>query len=224
LIQPLAAQMESLPPEIRAQIQARLAGGNQTEATSADSSEAPKKPEDIRLDLLKKLTIDRTNAGILQSRLGQTRKKDDEAEKPEEKSSTPEEVEIAKIKKDISHFQLNLNLGEWKKAGDYLATLEENEVKVAYDRILQQLAATVNVVPRSELAAAGAQPHRQKQYVRAADVLAISNLSPKEPNKSTLNKLSKLRHSIFWHVGTPKPTGMMRAMSICLRPGISHLI
>ena len=190
----VSAEQIVLPPEIQARLQARLAGENLIESSS-DNKEEAKKPEDVRLDLLKKLIIDRTSSGILQARLKKSREDEVEAEKVDLSSKTPEEIEIVKIKEDIAQFELNLNLGEWKKAGEYLAALEEKDAKAAYDRILQQLAASVNVVPRSELAAAGAQPLKHKQFVRASDVLAISNMSPKAPEKSTLSKLSKLLQS-----------------------------
>jgi len=115
-----------------------------------------------------------------------------QAEEKPTKPLTPAEITAANIKKEIEQFQLNLNLGDWGKAGEYLSTLKEDEMRIAYERILQQLAAPVNVIPRPELAAAGAKPHRQKQYLRASDVLAISNLSPKEPSKGVLAKLSLL--------------------------------
>jgi len=183
---PLSAQFESLPPEIQARFKAQMEAARAAkggEVTSAKATKGSSDPAKLRLSLLKKITIDRTNAGILQSRLKATQK---------DKADSAPQAESAKIKKEVELFQLNLNLGDWKKAGEYLSTLKENEADAAYSRILQQLASPVNVVPRPELAAAGAKPHRQKQYLRASDVLAISNLSPKEPNKSTLAKLSQL--------------------------------
>ncbi|BDS05935.1 hypothetical protein NT6N_09750 [Oceaniferula spumae] len=195
LVSPLTAQIETLPPEIQARLQAQIEAsraGRVVAKAPAQDGKSASDPAKLRLDLLKKLTIDRTNAGILQSRLQATRKP---AEEPLEKPATPAspaQVELAKIKKDIEQLQLNLNLGNWRKAGEYLATLKENEIQIVYDRILQQLASPVNVVPRPELAAAGAKPHRQKQYLRASDVLAVSNLSPKAPDKDSLSKLSQL--------------------------------
>ncbi len=182
-----SVQAQNLPAEVQARINAKTAG-----AKSLKSKKPSTNPAKAKLDLLQKLTIDRTNAGILKSRLDETRRKGDEVNSPPRSPLSPAQEELAKVKRDIAQFQLHLNLGDWKKAGDYFNTLKENEKQVAYNRILQQLAAPVNVVPRSELAAAGARPHPQPQYLRSLDVLAIANLSPRFPNKFTLRKLSQL--------------------------------
>lgn len=190
---------DHLPPEIRARLEAqmeaarRASGAGNVKAASGASAAQTNDPAKLRLKLLKQIKIDRTNAGILQSRLkeAQRQEKQPVAEKPAAEQ-TPAQVEIAQIKKDIEQFGIHLNLGEWQEAGKYLASLKENEAKVAYDRILQQLAASVYVQPRPELAAAGARPHKQQQYLRATDVLAIVDMCPSMPDDATLKKLSSL--------------------------------
>ena len=185
LLVSLSAQFENLPPEVQAQLQAQMAAaragksvaGASNSQGSAKSVSSASDPAKVRLQLLKKLTIDRTNAGILQARLESTRKAEAAEKEPSDKPTTPPtpaQVELAKVKQEVERFRLNLNLGEWKKAGEYLSTLKENDSQAAYTRILQQLTGTVYVTPRPELAAAGARPHKQKQYLRASDVLSIS--------------------------------------------------
>ncbi|MFK7911354.1 MAG: hypothetical protein AB8F34_12245 [Akkermansiaceae bacterium] len=190
LLMPLAAQIDSLPPEIQARLKAQMSAAKSGASSSSKSAASSTDPVKLRLQLLKKLTIDRTNAGILQARLESTRKNKETA--PAQASATPASAELAKVKQEVEQLRLNLNLGEWKKAGEYLTTLKESDVTAAYARILQQLSSSVNVTPRPELAASGAKPHRQKQYLRASDVLAISDMPAVEPNKETLKKLSLL--------------------------------
>jgi hypothetical protein len=102
------------------------------------------------------------------------------------------EVKRTQYKKDVASLRQNVILGNWDEVRSYLDTLPDNDAQNAYKRILSQLAGPVNVQPRPELAALGAKPHTQAQYLRPSEIFALSDASKKEPDKQILEQLAKL--------------------------------
>ncbi|MGB1259121.1 MAG: hypothetical protein ACPG6P_03695 [Akkermansiaceae bacterium] len=198
-------QLQQLPPELQAEAIKRLReaqgeaavgaaiGGNRDSGRSSQGGSSGASPDQERSKLLRQMIIDRTNSGILQARLEAARQNaaPDPADKPVT-PPTPAQLEIAKVKKEVNQLRININLGNWKAAGKYIATLKPDQAKVAVERIVDQLSSTVTIKPRPELAAAGAKAHRQQHYMRPEDILALSNLSPEAPDEKMLGKLSKL--------------------------------
>ena len=196
--------VSQMPASVQEAMEKARAQAKAQEGATDDGAPAAKKkavdPKAERLSLLKKITIDRTHAGMMQARLAAAQDEEpevehaDEEETPEEPKEppTPEELEVAAFKERLEQFNSDLNLGNWNEVGVFLGALEDKEAEVAYERMLEQLSTQVTVTPRAELAAAGAMPYRQSQWLRASDVLALANMAPKELEKGALLKLSNL--------------------------------
>ena len=108
------------------------------------------------------------------------------------KKQQENQKKLAEYQKDVKVLRRDVILGHWGNVKDYLASLPDNDANVAFNRITDQLGSTINVNPRSELKGLGAPSHPQAQYLRADEILALSDASKKEPNKQTLEKLAKL--------------------------------
>ena len=153
-------------------------------------------PEQERTSLLQRLTINRTNSGILEARLSSKRAKENPPAKPktdQDPNKKPTAAEkLKQYKKDIATLRTNVVLGNWEDVKKYLASLSDQDAKTAYNRILQQLGSSTNVSPRAELSFIGAKSHAQEQYIRPDEIIALSDIAKTKPDESTLKNLAAL--------------------------------
>ena len=163
-------------------------------------------PEQERTQLLQRLTINRSSSGILQTRLDAARPheplpEDPDNPKPPEQVGPPTAAEYKLLeakqkreeyKKDVEQFRQDIIMGNWDEMRAYLESLPDRDADLAYRQVLTQLNTEVSVAPRPELALLGAKSHKQAQYLRPREVLALSDASRKEPRSETLQKLADL--------------------------------
>ena len=202
-----AIEATNIPAEILAQMQ--------LQGARPSGSSSQKTPEQTRTQLLQKLVIDRTTSGILEARLEAKRltEKGDEKEADKPKPTAPpkdapeadppkptpaqlkqkeNQAKLKQYQEDVKTLRHDVILGNWTSVKDALEKLPDNDAKIAFSRIIQQLGAKVQVNPRPELANLGAKGHSQAQYLRPGEILALSDAAKKAPDQNTLTLLAKL--------------------------------
>jgi hypothetical protein len=197
----------NVPPEIAAQ-QGRPPGAP---VPGQPASGGQRTPEQERAMMLQQIVIDRSTSGILQARLQDSRPpeeakappppQDPDKLRPPEAFDPPTPAQQKQLKAagkrkqykmDVENFRLNVVMGEWAEVRSFLDSLPENDAQKAYKRVLSQLGSPVKVNPRPELALLGAKTHSQDQYLRPEEILALSDISRKEPDREALKQLAKL--------------------------------
>ena len=195
-------EVQNIPSEVLAQMQ--------QQGTRPSGSSSQKTPEQTRTQLLQKLVINRTTSGILEARLAAKRlaEKGDEKGAEEPKPADPpkdapkpnpaqlkqkeNQAKLKQFQEDVQTLRRDVVLGNWSSVKDALEKLPDNDAKVAFSRIVQQLGSKAQVNPRPELATLGAKGHSQAQYLRPGEILALSDAAKKAPDQNTLTLLAKL--------------------------------
>ncbi|MEO0414126.1 MAG: hypothetical protein AAF226_04125 [Verrucomicrobiota bacterium] len=172
----------------------------------AQSRNNQRTPEQERTALLQRLTINRTNAGILEERIKARRAEEARAkvspeanekrdppkvDEGDKKKPDPAEL-IRQYKADVEQLRSDVVLGNWDAVKDYLETLPDNDARYAHQRILTQLGSESRVNPRSELYREGAVSHNQAQYLRPAEILLLSDASKNPLDDSAIKSLARL--------------------------------
>lgn len=173
----------------------------------------PQTPEQQRSRMLQTMTIDRTPAGILATRLAEKNEIEkapvpkppvnptppvdpNPADKPPVDPKVLKQKEnqakAAAFKKDFEKFRRDITLGRWDQVKTYLEALPDNDASTAFRQLVTQLNTSVNVRPRKELTSLGAKQHKQQQYLRPAEFLALTDASKKAPNAQILPQLAGL--------------------------------
>ncbi len=160
-----------------------------------------KTPEQQRTELLKKLKINRTPSGILEARLKFNRNQEAAAKKKVEKKQQPigpedkktaNRKKLAQYKKDIEALRLNVILGRWPEVTTLLKELPDQDAQTAFASIVSSLGSDFQVSPRQELASIGAPGHKQNQYLRPAEIIALSDAAKQTPEDEVLENLAQL--------------------------------
>ena len=168
-----------------------------------------KTPEQQRQTLLQKLWIDRTPSGILEARLtynreqkeaaearndasAEKKKPDSEKEKKELTEKQKDNKKLAQYKKDVKKLTQDVTLGHWDDVKTYLETLPDSAAETAFSTIVRVLGQEVNVSPRRELSTVGARRHKQSQYLRPDEVLALCDAAKKAPSNDLIENLAQL--------------------------------
>lgn len=209
----VAINLNELPADQAKVIQTQLEARNQALRNSeGNRSGGGNNPEQQRLKLLQQLTIDRSPSGILQARVEASRPPEPEPEvNPQDPASAdtkqPElneaqlaalkkreelQAKIKELKESVNAFRIDVTLGNWDEVRAYLEALPDATAKATFTRVLSQLGGKANVKPRPELAALGARPHQQNQYLRPSEILALSDASKTAPDRDMLRQLAAL--------------------------------
>lgn len=174
------------------------------EKQPANNKKKQKDPEAFRTELLNKIQFDRTPSGILKEEGLKRRPLEAEPEQkpkiqknePEKNPATEKQKEQEKLRKqyqeEVESYRRNVILGNWSEVKDYLANLPESLGKSTYSRLLSELGKPVQVQPRPEVAVMGARRHAQNNYLSVDDVLALSDVAPKELTVPAIESLAKL--------------------------------
>lgn len=201
-------QGQDLPPEVMQMMLEEE--GRAILPPGANPNAAPRgrrTPEQQRTQMLQSMVIDRTNSGILATRLAEKNEvtkppantpkppKDPEVGPPENPQITKQQEDQAKLtafKTDFENFRRDIILGRWDQVKAYLEALPDNDANVAFTQLVKQLNASVTVRPRPELASIGAKPHPQPQYLRPDEFLALTDAAKKAPSAQVLPQLASL--------------------------------
>jgi len=167
---------------------------------------APQTPKQQRSRMLQTMAIDRSPSGILAARLAEKNEatKPPVPEPPVDPSIEPPAVspQILKqrenqakavaFKKDFEIFRRDVVLGRWDQVKTYLEALPDNDSTTAFRQLVTQLNSPVTIRPRKELTGLGAKQHKQPQYLRPAEFLALTDAAKKAPNTQLLTQLAGL--------------------------------
>jgi hypothetical protein len=117
-----------------------------------------------------------------------------EAKKKAEEEAAKKAAEAKALEEELAAFQRNVTLGEWESVKTYLASLTDEEKKVAYDRLLSSLRKGPERKP--EVPPQG-QPYLEKNLFSAEDVLALVHAAPIKISRENLALLGQiLRQSL----------------------------
>lgn len=156
-------------------------------------------PEEQKIKLLKELDFDRTTAGILITRLEESRLKEEPENKPEKELTEAQKEE--QLKEDTAVFRRDVVLGRWDRVRDFLKTLPEDKSQEAFKMIVEKLARQAQVSPPPELVAQGAKPHSQPQFMPPMDLLGLMGVSTAPPDKELIKMLAGMLST------NPRPPG-----------------
>ena len=171
---------------------------------ASPQARAPQTPEQQRSRMLQTMTIDRTASGILAARLAEKNETAKPPVTPPEKPVIvgPEDPRVQKqkekqakatsFKKDFETFRRDVVLGRWDQVKAYLEALPDNDATAAFRQLVTQLNSPVTIRPRKELIGLGAKQHKQAQYLRPAEFLALTDAAKKAPNAQLLTQLAGL--------------------------------
>ena len=157
--------------------------------------------------MLQSMVIDRTTSGILATRLAEknaatnppkttpkppTDPEVGPPENPQIKKRREDQAKLATFKADFGKFRSDIVLGRWDQVKTYFEALPDNEATIAFTRLVSQLNTPVTVKPRPELTSLGAKAHKQPQYLRPDEFLALTDAAKKAPNAQVLAQLANL--------------------------------
>ncbi len=189
-----------------------------------DNRPAPKTPQERaqrdaekqRTQLLQRIQIDRSTAGILDARLRAKRlanRKADEDKQPKPPAPNPEpnnngnnegkegekpkfdqrkETQrlVKQYKQDVEVFKTAVTLGEWEKVSKFFASLTDREASQTFNLIVQQLSQQGRSSSSSR--SSGSSRKKQEPYVRPNEILTLSDCAKKELSNSNISKLASL--------------------------------
>jgi hypothetical protein len=140
---------------------------------------------------LRELKFDRSNAGILATKLEEARDKEPRPE-VEMAGPLPAEQFMANFQKRAALFRRDVVLGRWDRVREFLASLPKESSGETYQMVVGKLSAPVQVAPPPELMIQGAKPHNQPAYLSPSDLLGLAAASPVPPQKKQIQALAKL--------------------------------
>ena len=156
--------------------------------------QSSKKPEvssdEQMMKFLGELQFNRSTAGILAARLEESRQQEQTSKDPVE-NPTPAQI-TEKLKADAEIFQRDVILGRWDKVGEFLKSMPSDKAAEAYKLVLEKMAKPASVSPPPELAAQGAKPHSQQQFIPPLDLLGLMGAAPTPPDDELTKMLSGL--------------------------------
>jgi hypothetical protein len=169
-------------------------------------------PAQMMAGALRELRFDRSNAGILATRLEEARDKEPPPVIEQAGPITSEQF-MASFQSRAARFRRDVVLGRWDKVQEFFATLPQGSSGEAYQQLVGKLAAPVQIAPPPELIAQGAKPHNQSAYLAPADILGLAAASPVAPQKKQIQLLAKL---------LPKDPRPPKEFFETLKSGVQH--
>lgn len=169
-------------------------------------------PAQQMIGAMRELRFDRSNAGILATRLEEAREKEPPLAVEMAGPITTEQFR-ANFQTRAARFRRDVVLGRWDRVREFLATLPGGSSGEAYQQVVGKLSAPVQVAPSPELIAQGAKPHNQAAYLSPADVLGLASASPVPPQKKQIQAIARL---------VPKDPRPPKEFFETLKTGVQH--
>ena len=165
----------------------------QSRRAGSTSKRKPLTPAQQRSKIIKEIKINRSNSGIIETRMAVKRSplKIESLSEDQLKKLTPAQ-QLSRFKLEVKQIQNDVILSNWPQLKTSLAALPKNESAQIYSQILQQLSQPARISPKQEIAATGARSHTQAQYFPPADLLPLADACPSALSPQTLKILAKL--------------------------------
>ena len=179
-------------------------------ADEAKKKAAAEKRKQERIKKLQQIIFDRRPSTILKtwSTPPTTDEEENAAEKPPENEAdsgpaqepTPEQIEAQQLAeeakafdKSVAQFQRDVTLGNWRDVKAFVASLEEDVAKAAYEKLIQSLLQGPRP-PRRSGSSSGSNSqrnqHAEKNQFTTDDVFALADIAPSELERKHIQTLA----------------------------------
>lgn len=150
---------------------------SETEEKKADPTKGDEPEEDSKEEK-KPLTDEEKKAKEAADKAAQVAKEAAEKAKAEAEELA---AETKQLQADVETLKRNVTLANWSEVGTFMATLDEDEQKALYVKLLQSLVAGPPTQPKTR----SGQIIGERNVIRASDVMALGELCPTENLEDT---------------------------------------